>query len=101
MSSEAPGHRLKVVAAGLYQLAAHCEAVGDELSTAAAAPPVATSTWQTNAPAVSTAQVGACADLASATGRLSTRAQAYTKAATAYTVTDDHGAVQFTALVPR
>ncbi|NDJ91980.1 hypothetical protein [Mycolicibacter kumamotonensis] len=101
MPADTTGHRIKLVAAGLRHVGARCDTIAGELSASAVAPAVAASTWQTNATAVSTARAGACADLAGAAARLSTRAQSYTKAAADYTATDQHGAVQFTVLVPR
>ncbi|MEB3049703.1 hypothetical protein KV112_08135 [Mycolicibacter sp. MYC123] len=101
MPSEAPGRRVKVLAAGLRQLSAHCGAVGTELAAEAAAPPMTATTWQTNATAVHAARTAACADLASAANHLNTRAQTYAKAGTDYAIDDQHAAAQFTVLVRR
>jgi hypothetical protein len=100
MPADSPGRRLKVLAAGLYELGIKCEKLGAELFAEAAASFVAASPWQSNAGTVNIAATGARKDMAGLANRIDSRAANYSRAGAKYTETEQDSAAQFRRLVP-
>ncbi|EID17583.1 hypothetical protein [Mycobacterium xenopi] len=93
------GRGLRVLAVGLHQLGAQCETLHAELSAVAVPSFIAASSWQSNAGAVNIAAAGARSDLTAIAHRVATRGANYSKAGTAYAVTDEESSGRFRGLV--
>jgi hypothetical protein len=98
--ADSPGRRLKVLAAGLYELSAKCEKLATELSAEAAASFVAASPWQSNVGVVDIAAAEVRKDMAELARRIDTRAAHYSRAGAEYTATEEGSVAQFRGLVP-
>jgi hypothetical protein len=98
--AQTPGFRVKVLAAGLHQLARKCEHVSGELTGAAKAPPISVSGWASSAKTARSAAERAGKDVAAVAAHFAARGAHYNAVGTAFTEQEERSAHRVHAIGP-